>query len=70
MATRPRNARTVLIVGLVFVVLSVGTAIWHWTQSAPMDVELGTLAGGLIVAAFGRYLYRRDKRSTASPNER
>ncbi len=35
-----------------------------------MDVELGTLAGGLIVAAFGRYLYRRDNRSTASPNER
>ena len=70
MATRAKNPGTVLVVGIVFVVLSAGTALWHWSQGAPMDLELGTLTGGLIVAAFGFYLYRRDRRSTASSNER
>jgi hypothetical protein len=60
----------VFVVGIVFVVLSVGGAIWRSTHGEPLDFELGTLAGGLIVAAFGSYLYRRESRSTASSNER
>jgi hypothetical protein len=68
--SRRWTPRTVLIVGIVFVVLSVGTALWHWARGEPIDMELGTLTGGMIVTVFGLYLYRRDIRSTASPNER
>jgi hypothetical protein len=68
--SRRWTPRTVLIVGIVFVVLSVGTALWRWVRGEPIDMELGTLTGGLIVAVVGLYFDRRDIRSTASPNER
>lgn len=59
MGSRRLNLSAVLVVGVVFMVLSAGTAIWHLTQGEPVDVELGLFFGGLVVAALGLYLVKR-----------
>jgi hypothetical protein len=37
-------------------VLSAGTAVWHWARGEPADLELGILTGALIVLGVGLYL--------------
>ena len=53
----PRNdPRNLLTVALTFMVLSAGTAVWHWARGEPADLELGILTGALIVLGVGLYL--------------
>lgn len=55
------SPRTLVIVGIVFVLLSAATTVWQWPRGETASSQLGVLSGGLIVLVFGLYLVRRDR---------
>ena len=51
------DPRNLLTVALTFMVLSAGTAVWHWARGEPVGPgELGFFTGALIILGVGLYL--------------
>ena len=58
---RRRDPRTVVVVGVVFMLLSTASIAWRWSEGEPATAELALFVGGLIVLVFGLSLTFRPR---------